>query len=1308
MKSNKHYLNLFLIIVSVTILLLVLSIVIDNTVRKSSIIQEHSAIIANDLSFADIKNMTFDSKTRLWIGTSSGLYRKEGDDYIRYTHAPNGEKDHILGNISNVFADKYRRLWVGTEDGLLLYEEDKGFKSIKCHKELNIAQTIQLSTGEIITTDGFDLYKVVEDSLSFVASIKSRGKRGNVAKKISADNNGGLWWISVTGVGHLDKTMRLRAQKRLTEDARICNISAGDDFVWISQDKNLFCLNKKTGAISKKETPIKDNIESLASFHDICVVKTYRNGYMECDRSSDSLRPVEFSRIGEDINKYQLCAMTFTPQGSLVLALKDLGIKLVSKRQMELMSINNNALSEICHGYSIGSSVERNEIIYASQGNHIIRYDSKRNICRKFSQDEIFPHTPFFRHDIVKLLTLSSGDVVIMSNSRIVIANFQSGTIAVKQNNYLEQHLCDCAVRGDSIYVLTGNGDLYFSTPSSPSMRMLSRGLFKGLQSAKILPLPDGRIFISGEASKGIVIAKNGHIHEIYNSQAYPYEVVSSLALDAKGNIWMGTNYNELYKIDSRSLKYDKLLSNSNYNPITNICCMDKGRMIYTDKNNVFIYAIAKRQVYRMNIKSVTEGNKIIKGNTLLLLDHKRVFVGTSDGCLFLPDVREDKKASLTIGDVSIIKNKAIYYFNQNDSDSHSVVLSKNNIDMVIHVLGFNDEKSFLSNVGEYKLEGYDREWRPLQRSRIKYLNLPSGSYEFKLRLIHADKDVQTLKIRLLALPYLSWQSLCVYFLLLVTVIVVFAKLRIEHYKDVLELRTKEKENELERKSNEMNKRFFANINHEFRNPLTMIVGPIMQMQHDPTLSYSVRRQTEIVGRSINRMLKLIDQALEFGKLDNDTLKLQVEKMDLSDFLKQLIEVFRKAVEYRQISISLTGADEPIIMWIDGDKLDKIVENLMSNAIKNTPENGNINVRVSRDADMITISIINSGSHIPEEQIPNIFKRYYQIHDHIDYHFRGTGIGLNYVYSLVKLHHGCIDVKNVNEGVEFRFKLPLSDNYSKEEKATDHANQYKAVDYPHYTSDAAINVSPTSLNMLIVEDDIDMSIYLRSLFCDKFKVKNLYCAEDVMKYLEDYEPDIILSDVMMGDMNGLELCKWLKGNSSYSHIPIILISGKNKIKEQIEGLKVGAIAYITKPFNPEILQSLVDSQIKNIEEVRKALKSNTSTKSVNGKLSPQDQNFMDNLYKMMEKGITSSTINIDEMCREVGMSRTKLFYKMKTLTGTTPATFFRIFKLNKAAELLREGKYTVSEVSMMVGFDNISYFSTVFKKHFGVSPSDYQ
>ena len=221
-------------------------------------------------------------------------------------------------------------------------------------------------------------------------------------------------------------------------------------------------------------------------------------------------------------------------------------------------------------------------------------------------------------------------------------------------------------------------------------------------------------------------------------------------------------------------------------------------------------------------------------------------------------------------------------------------------------------------------------------------------------------------------------------------------------------------------------------------------------------------------------------------------------------------------------------------------------------------------------------------------------------------------------------------------------------------------------------------------------------------------MKNLYSAEEVIKYLENHEPDIILSDIMMGDMSGLDLCKWLKSNSNYSHIPVILISGKNKVKEQIEGLKVGAIAYIIKPFNPDILKSLVDSQINNIQEVRKLLVNTTSAKCLNDKLSPQDQDFIDNLYKMMEKDIMGTSINIDEICRLVGMSRTKLFYKMKTLTGTTPATFFRIFKLNKAAELLREGKYTVSEVSTMVGFDNISYFSTLFKKHFGVSPSDYR
>lgn len=1311
MKSNNHYLNLFLIIVSVVILFLLLSIVIDNTVRKSSIVQEHSAIVSNDLSFSDIKNITCDSKNRLWIGTASGLYRKEGEDYIRYFHYPNSENENLISNnINNVFVDNSEHLWIGTDKGLLLYEEGKGFKSLKYHTKINIEQTIQLSTGEIITTDGFDLYKIVNDSLSFLASIKTSDKRGNTVKKIIADDKGGIWWISVIGLGYLDKNMKLETQKQITEDARICNISEGKDFVWISQDKDLFCLNKKTGNIKKKEFPVKDNIESLASFDSLCIVKTYRNGYMKCNESSDSLEHIEFSKIGNNIDKYQLCAMTFTPNGSLILALKDLGFKLISKRQLELMSMNNNILSEICYGNSIGSAVINNGIIYTSIENKIIQYDSNKNLIYKFGQDEIFPNTPYFRHDIVKLLSLPSGDIVVMSNSRLVIANFHNGKIDVKQNFYLEQRFCDCAIKGDTIYVITRNGDLYYSTSSCNKMKILSSGLYKGLHSAKLLPLPGGNIFVSGEASKGMVINKNGEVLEIYNSKAYPYDVVSSLTLDSIGNIWVGTQYNEIYKVDYKNFKYTKILSNKSYNPITNICIIDKNRLIYTDRNNLFVYALDKKKFYRVNIKSITDKNKRIKGNTLLLIDHENIFLGTSDGCLFLPIVQDYKASSLNIGRISITKNNGIFYLNPDDFVNNNIVLSGNNLDMIIHILGFNNDNSILSNVGEYKLVGYDREWKPLQESRIKYFNVPSGNYQFRLRLINSDKDLQTLNLKLLPLPCLSWQALCIYFLLLVTVVLVFSKLRLEHYKDVLEIKAKENENELERKSNEMNKRFFANINHEFRNPLTMIVGPIMQMQNDPTLPYNVRQNIEIVGRSAQKMFRLVDQALDFSKLDNDTLKLQVEKIDLSNFLKHLIEVFRKAAEYRQINIALKGVDEPIIIWIDCDKLDKIMDNLMSNAMKNTPEKGYINVDVNIDSDMIMISIRNSGSHIPEEQLPNIFKRYYQVHGNncgnlID---KGTGIGLNYVNSLVKLHHGFINVKNVDDCVEFCFRLPFSDVYSEEEKIDDDQNHYKTINFPKYYSDTTINLSPSALEMLIVDDDIEMSFYIRSIFCDKFKVKNLYSAEEVIKYLENHEPDIILSDIMMGDMSGLDLCKWLKSNNNYSHIPVILISGKNKVKEQIEGLKVGAIAYIIKPFNPDILKSLVDSQINNIQEVRKLLVNTTSAKSLNDKLSPQDQDFIDNLYKIMEKDIMGTSINIDEICRLVGMSRTKLFYKMKTLTGTTPATFFRIFKLNKAAEFLREGKYTVSEVSTMVGFDNISYFSTLFKKHFGVSPSDYR
>lgn len=421
------------------------------------------------------------------------------------------------------------------------------------------------------------------------------------------------------------------------------------------------------------------------------------------------------------------------------------------------------------------------------------------------------------------------------------------------------------------------------------------------------------------------------------------------------------------------------------------------------------------------------------------------------------------------------------------------------------------------------------------------------------------------------------------------------------------------------------------------------------------------------------------------------------------------------------------------------------MSNLFTNALKYTAPGGIIRIQASADEGRLKVSVFNSGQLMEEDKIQDVFKRYYQLSSSQDSHQYGwgSGIGLYYVKRLVELHHGEIHVKNMNavsetsseaslrNGVEFCFSLPTDKSiYNKVEIV---AQEKHVMQIPlkveneegrtlemkreegRVKNSLAGNASAPSKNLpriLIVDDDVDVADYLHYLFAPDYEVVNRYSAEEALADLEEVKPDIILSDIIMGDMSGLEFCKMLKGNLSFSHIPVVLITAMASMHNQIDGLKLGAVAYITKPFDPAYLKALVKSQLQNMQMLRQRLGESTKTDSlaenVADALSPQDRKFMDEVYEMMEKLLAQQDLNVNSMCRDMFISPSKFNYKIKELTGETPGIFFRKYKLNKAAQMLHEGQYSISEIAVLTGFSTAAHFSVAFKKQFGVSPSDYQ
>ena len=781
----------------------------------------------------------------------------------------------------------------------------------------------------------------------------------------------------------------------------------------------------------------------------------------------------------------------------------------------------------------------------------------------------------------------------------------------------------------------------------------------------------------------------NGLLH--YSSQTAqletiegtPCQDISSIEEDALGNIWIGTQYG--------LSKYDRTVDK-----ITNYYAAD---------------GIGGNQFYDRSSCRMTDG-------TL-------VFGGTHGLTFFNPiDVSMKRNIPLIFEDLKIHNRLA-----RPQEEEHIKLHLSFNPD--IHLK--HNENSFSISFAAldycehervhyyYKMDNYDKYWVDARNNReAYYANLPAGTYTFKVKITNNDQSIveteNSIRIIIQPSPWNTWWAWCCYLLFSTIILAILIRFRIRIKQEKVAVKKAELEKEQEQRINKMNMSFFANISHEFRTPLTMISGPVTQLCQSNDLIDSDKQLLNIVQRSVSRMLRLVNQLMDFNKLEEDTLKLQVVRTDIINQLQYLVDIFRVNADEKEITLHTSGLEDTFLMWLDTDKLDKIVGNLLSNAMKFTPKGGKIDLSFDVEEQFVKITISDSGVGIPNDQLEKIFERYYQLNNQETGTYNwGTGIGLYYARRLASLHHGSLKATHRQDGesgAEFILLISLNEQiYSKEERLALHEEQttiFPLKKDPLLTKDSNNIEKEKKQIVLVVDDDTEVSHYLNALLSPHYKVICRFSADSAFKVACEESIDLILSDVVMPGRSGYEFCSQIKEDLQLCHIPVTLLTAKASVDNQVEGLNIGADAYVTKPFEPNYLLALIKSQLKNREKARSLLGQLTQTDAIEENiLSPQDNVFMTDLYHLMENELSNPELDVARMTQLLKISRTKFYYKVKGLTGENPSVFFKTYKLNRASELIKGGKFTISEIADMTGFNTLSHFSTSFKKQFGVSPSEY-
>jgi len=665
-------------------------------------------------------------------------------------------------------------------------------------------------------------------------------------------------------------------------------------------------------------------------------------------------------------------------------------------------------------------------------------------------------------------------------------------------------------------------------------------------------------------------------------------------------------------------------------------------------------------------------------------------------------------------------------------------------------------------NQYSYMLEGLDENWIYSENRRFaNYTNVPAGDYIFRAKGSNSDgywnEEGTSISITILPPPWLTWWAYLLYSLFVIGLIYAWRRYDLKRQRLKQQFELEHLEAEKLKELDTLKSRFFANISHEFRTPLTLILGPVEK--HLPKVKDpSLKQDLNVVQRNALRLQRLINQILNLSKIESGKLKLQVSEQNIVSLVNGYVQSFESLAKQKNIDLVFISDEEDIEMYVDKDKIEKILYNLLSNAFKFTDGGGRIEVSVNsqqspvlnpqsaelsnstgdykpKSADFegqwVGIKITDNGRGIPTEKLDHIFDRFYQADDSYTRDQEGTGIGLALTKELVKLHHGEItvasdpDSNRDGKGSTFTIYLPAGKEHFKPDEITDSVkSEDQSEDLPDQQpelkthSESIINETSTSDEskpiLLIVEDNADLLSYIRGYLDESYFVLEARDGEEGFKEAIKTIPDLVLSDVMMPKMDGFELCSKLKSDERTSHIPVILLTARASSESKIEGLETGADDYLSKPFDPTELKIRIRNLVLQRQKLREKFagdfwKENKLPvlQSVASGLNQMDKMFLQKALDIVNLHLSDTDFNIEVFGKEMAMSRQQMHRKFRALVNQSATEFIRTIRLKKAAELLIQKSGTVSEIAYDVGFNTLSYFTKSFQEQFGVTPSEY-
>jgi len=1265
------------------------------------------------LSSSLINCIVQDKYGYIWVGTEYGLSKFDGYRFTNYLHNEEDTTSITDNIISDLLVDKKGNLWIGCAKGLMRYNyETNNFSRLQFPdgRKPRIYSMVESHRGDILLgTAGYGLYSVKNNGIEKTAinRFTIRWERAYAERDsdvffthIYEDKHHYLWQSS-----HLSTFTRfIEKQGKVQRKDFKSPYGAPVEFIQHRPQAMLIvCMygiiyyDYRTGRIADAGYDLgtfKNHVTiNNATFdHDgNLYISTSEHGALIIKKGSNKVEQLENSNSNFNLSTAFVNDIIEDKDNNLWIGCYKKGLYLLNQRQQAFSSWSFSA-----QNYIIGSSVssiapgENGETWCTVQNSGVFCFDASGKIIAH-------PTSP-------------AGTCIIYKDRRGAYW-ISNGSALYSYNPHTGAYQEKLTFTSAGIYCMTDDnqGNLYIS--------VYSKGLY-------IYNVESGKVTVLNMRQRG-------------NKGFLCNDWVRSMAFDHTGHLWIGTS-NGVSCLNTKTLSFKDfgwniILKDRQAN---GICEGKNGNMIIGTEEGLYLFDRKNNKTLALPHAEVLKGKQVcsiikdhqgdlwisttmgiwqydqknrqfighINGNGLTTREYvlgssmhtasDLIAFGTSDGITtFYPDVVRAKKMEL--GDVHltnfIIDGKPINCL----TDEFTIPYEENSFTLEFSLLNYRntDNISFQYRINEGK-------WNSTNEgsNAVSFNKLKPGSYTLEVRAMsngNFSKKSTIIHIKVCDPWYASTWAFLLYFLTAAGIILYIIYRYERHRKEDLE---------------ETKMQFLINATHDIRSPLTLIMGPLNKLKTRITDAES-KQDIDTIDRNAQRLLLLVNQILDERKIDKDQMHLHCQKTDLKEFLRGIMSLYNFNVQERSITLSLKEDESlkeegNLQVWIDRINFDKVISNLLSNAMKYTSDGGEITLIIGKNKESAIIKVEDTGIGLKEEKTDRLFERFYQGNNNSDIHIEGTGIGLNLCRALVKMHGGAIRAYNRTDGIKgscFEVNIPLGKEHLKPEEILQEDGTKTAESTGKRTQ------ASRNFNILIVDDDAEIAHYIKTELSDWYRFEHARNGKEGLKMLLTGKYDLVISDVMMPEMDGVTMLKKIKGNSNVSDIPVILLTSKSEVENRLEGLRKGADAFLAKPFNMEELHILIDNLVDNVRRIRGKYSGAQGQKAKIEQIQVKGNNdaLMERVMKYMNEHLADPDLNVEKLTEDVGISRAQLHRKLKEIAGVSAGEFIRNLRLEQAARLIEEGQINITQVAYSVGFSNQTHFSTVFKKHYGMSPSEY-